>query len=231
MKSLRYHTSQKFVTTIDRDEAWEIDGPNSAANHPSFVNFAPSSNDCHGHWVPVRSPSYDMRMKEFHTHDKKSKTVTSLKSPTEKSPIRSLLPWKRSPPHVTLVRATSRFRVDDSKSIFTVSNEAGGRNEVNVPMMARELTEEDHVPPEIDETRSLITPSELAADQDFQEVILISKDGRSFTLDSNSQRTGSINSHIRVISPSVSSTSPQSAMYPISAMKVSCFLICLRLIL
>ena len=226
LKRLHFHTSQKVVTTIDRDEAWEIDGPNSTANHhPSFVNFAPSSDDAHGHWVPVRSPSYDMEMKDVHALDK----IPSLKSPTEKAPRRSRLPWKRNPPHVTLVRATSRFRLDDSRSIITVSAEAGGRNEINVPL-ARDLPDEDvdhDVPPEIDETRSLITPSELAANREFQEVILISKDGRSFTLDSNSQNTGSINS--RVMSPSVSSTSPQP--YPVSAMKVSCSLICRRLIL
>jgi hypothetical protein len=81
--------------------------------------------------------------------------------------------------------------------------------------VVRELADDvDHVPQAIDETRSLISPNELE-ERDSQEVILISKDGRSFTLDSNStsQNTVSINSHIKIISPSNSSTSPQSAWY------------------
>jgi hypothetical protein len=52
MKRLHIHTSHKVTTTIDRDEAWEIDGPRPVAKQPPFVNFAPSSDDVHGQ--PVR---------------------------------------------------------------------------------------------------------------------------------------------------------------------------------
>jgi hypothetical protein len=230
LKRLHLHTSHKVTTTIDRDEAWEIDGPVTVPNQPPFVNFAPSFDDVHDQPVPVRASSFDMEMTDVHEPDKISKTVTSLKSSTEKAPMgthyfriptSSRLPWKRRPPHIRLVPATPRFRVDDVKSIFTCSGEAVGGNEINV---AQEVTEDvDHVPEDIEETRSLITASERA-ERDSQEVILISNGGRSFTLESRSENTVSVNSHIKIISPSVSSTSPHSAMYPVSA-KVSCSLI------
>jgi hypothetical protein len=224
LKRLHRHTSHKVVTTFDRDEAWEIDGP--VTDRRSFVNFAPSSDNARGQPLPVQS-FYDMEMTDIHELDKNSKTVSSLKSTTEKAPTRSRLPWKRKPPHITLVPASSNFRVDDDKNNFTLS--AIGRKEINVPVV-RELPEDvDHVPQEIEETRSLITPSERA-ERDSQEVILISKDGRSFTLDSTSQNTFSINSQIKVISPSGSSTSPQSAMYS-SSSKVSCSFIFRQLII
>ena len=216
LKRLHLHTSHKVVTTIDRDEAWEIDGP--VANQPPFMDFALSSDDAHSRPVPVRASPYDsydpynMEMMDIHEPDKKSKTVTGLKSTTDKPPMLPRLPWKRRPPHITLVPATPHFRVDDVRSVFTNSGEAvRGRSEINVA-----VEEVDHVPPEIDETRSLITSGELA-ERDSQEVILISKDGRSFTLESKSD---TVNSHIKIISPSVSSTSPRSVKYPVSA-KVS----------
>lgn len=220
LKRLHFHTSHKVVTTIDRDEEWEIDGP-PRANQPRFINLAPSSDD-----ALVRSFPYDMEMTDIHDHDKKSKTVSSLKSATEKVPMH--LPWKRRPPHITLVPATSRFRVDDAESILTSSGEAVGRNEINVQVAREQAEDIDRVPPEIDETRSLITSEPADSERDSQEVILISKDGGDFTLESTSQKTMSINSHIKIISPSVSSTSPHSAMHSVPA-KVSCSFICRRL--
>ena len=215
LKRLHLHTSHKVVTTIDRDERWEIDDP--VTNLPSFVNFTLSSDDAHGRPVPVRASSYDpydMEMTDIHELDKKSKTVSSLKSTTEKVPMLPRLP-RKPPPHVTSVPATSHFGVDDAKSIFTNSGKAVGRNEISVA--AEDI---DHVPQEIDEMRSLITSSDLA-ERDSQEVILISKDGRSFTLESKSDNTVSVNSNTKITSPSpVSSTSPHSATYPVSA-KVS----------
>ena len=212
LKRLHLHTSHKVVTTIDRDEAWEIDGP--------VANFNPSFDDVHNQPpVPLRRvSSNNMETMDVHKLDKKSRTVSNLT--TEKAQMRSQIfrmPWKRQPPYITLVPATSRFRVDDVKSVFTCSGEGVGRNEVNV---AREVAEDvDHVEPNIGETRSLTSASELA-ERDSQDVILISKDGRNFTLESVSQKTVSVNSHIKIVSPSVSSTSPHSAMFPASA-KVS----------
>ena len=207
LKRLHLHTSHKVTATIDRDETWEIDGP--VANHSSFVNFAPTPDD--------------MEMTDVHEHDKNSKTV---KSTNEKAatgihyfqiPTHSRLPWKRRPPHIRFVPATPRFRVDDAKSILTSSGEAAGGNGVAV------AEDVDHVAEDIEETRSLITPSERA-ERDSQEVILISNGGRSFTLESRSENTVSVNSHIKIISPSVSSTSPHSAMYPaLASAKVSLF--------
>ena len=208
LKRLHLHTSHKVTTTYDRDEAWEIDGP--VTKPSSFVDvFAPSFDDVH---EPDKNSSLNP-------------TSENLKAPMEthtfRIPMRSRLPWKRRPPHIRLVPATSRFRVDDAKSIFTCSGEAVGRNEIDV---AQELVEiVDHVPPEDEERRSLITAGERA-ELDSQEVILISKDGRTFTLESRSENTMSVNSHIKIISPSVSSTSPQSAIRPVSA-KVSCLFI------
>jgi hypothetical protein len=167
-------------------------------------------------------------MTDVHELNKNSKKVS--KSTTEKTwmgihpfriPTLSRLPWKRRPPYIRLVPATPRFRVDDVKSKFSCSGEAAGRNESNVAQVLAE--DVDHVPQENEETRSLITASERA-ERDSQEVILISKGGRRFTLESRSENTVSVNSHIRIISPSVSSSSPQSVMYPVSA-KVSCSLI------
>ena len=222
LKSLHFHSSHKVVTTIDRDEAWEIDGP--VANQRPFINFALSSDDAHDSQpVPVGTSPYDMEMADIHEFDKKSKTVSSLKSATDKASLR--LPWKRRPPHVTLVPATSRFRLDDDKSIISSSGEAVGRNEINEPVAQKSAEDIAHVPREIDERRSLITSE---PERDSQEVILISKDGRNFTLESTSQKTVSINSHIKIVSPSVSSTSPRSAMHPVSV-KVSFSFICRRL--
>ena len=223
LKRLHLHTSSSHKTVTTRNEAWEIDGP--VAIQPPFADFDSSFDDFHGEPVPRRTSSYDIEMMDV---DKKSKTASCLKSTTEKAsmgthsfgmPIRSRLPWKRRPPHITLVPATSRFRVDEAKSISTGSYDIVGRNE--------EAEDVDHVKSEIEETRSLITVSE-PAERDSQEVILISKDGRSFTLESTSQNTTSVNSHIKVISPSVSSTSPHSPMYPA---KVSCSFIYPRLII
>ena len=230
LKHLHLHTSHKVTTTIDRDEAWEIDGP--VTKQPPFINITPSfDNDLHKKPVPS-SFDDDVEMKGVHEFDKKSKkTVSSLNSSTEKSslgtqssrkPMRSRLPWKRKPPYIRLVPATPRFRVDDVKSIFTCSGEAAGKNEINI---VQELVEDvDNVPPEIEETRSLITASESAErDRDSQDVILISKGDRSFTLESRSENTVSVNSHIKIISPSVSSTSPHSVVYPVSAKVNFCF--------
>ena len=242
LKRLHLHTSHKVTTTFDRDEAWEIDGP--VVKQPPFVKFSPSSDDGHGKPkeyaqessrtyppVPIRAFSFDdMEMTDVHEPDKNPKTISSLNSATEKAPMgtnsfrmpmRSRLPWKRKPPYIRLVPATPRFRVDDAKSIFTCSGEAGGRNEISV---VQELVEDvDHVPPEIEETTSLITASERA-ERDSQDVILISKGNQSFSLESRSENTSSINSNIKIISPSVSSTSPHSVMCPVPA-KVSCSLI------
>ena len=222
LKRLHLHTSHKVTTTFDRDEAWEIDGP--VENQPPFVHFAPSFDDVHGQRVPLRAPSFDMEKTDVHEFDKNSK-VSSLNSTTEKAsmkthsfriPMPPRLPWKRRPPYIRLVPPNPRFRVDDAKSIFSCSGEVVGRNEIDV---AQELTEIEPDPPENEETRSLITASERA-ERDSQEVILISKDGQRFTLESRSENTVSVNSHIRIISPSCSSTSPNSVIYPVSA-KVS----------
>lgn len=229
LKRLHLHSSHKVTTTFDRDEAWEIDGP--VEKQPPFVHFAPSFGDVHGQQVPLRASSFDMEMTDVHDSefDKNSKTVSSLNPTSEKAsmethsfriPMRPRLPWKRRPPYIRLVPPNPRFRVDDVKSILSCSGEVVGRNEINV---VQELTEIEHVPPENEETRSLITASECA-ERDSQEVILISKGGQSFTLESRSENTVSVNSHIRIISPSCSSTSPNSVIYPVSA-KVSCSLI------
>lgn len=164
-KRLHLHT-HKFVTAIDGDEAWEIDGP--VANQPPFMNFAPSFDDFfHGQLVPIRRSSYDMEMTDVHEVVKNLRTVLSLKSTNEKAPMR--LPWNEDP----TVPATSRLRVDGVKSNCTSSSEAVGRNEINVPV-AWELAEDvDRVLPKIDKTRSLTTSEPVG--RDSQEVILISK--------------------------------------------------------
>ena len=229
LKRLHLHTSHnKVTTTVDTDEAWEIDGP--VAKQPPSVNFTPTFNDVRAKLVPVRASSFDMEMTNVHELDKNLKTVSNLNSTNEKAPmgtqsfripIRSRLPWKRKPPYIRIVPATSRFRVDDVRSIFTCSGEAVGRNEIN---LAQELAEDiDHVPTEIGETRSLITSSERA-ERDSQDAILIPKGNQSLALESRSENTVSVNSHIKVMSPLVSSTSPHFAMHPVSA-KVSCSLI------
>ncbi|KAF8802704.1 hypothetical protein BYT27DRAFT_6754483 [Phlegmacium glaucopus] len=51
--------------------------------------------------------------------------------------------------------------------------------------------------------------------EDENDVILISKDGRPFTVGSTSTNTMSVNSHIKVESPSVSSTSPRSSSHTV----------------
>ena len=186
LKRLHLHTSHRVTTTIDKDESWKIDGP------------------------LAKQPFED----EFEEYPK---TVSSSNSASEKGthsfriPIRSSvrLPWKRRPPHIRLVPATSCFRVDEVKSILP---------SVEGKQVVQELVNDDfdHVPMGDEETTSLITPSERAT-RDSQDVLLISRAGREFTLESRSENTISINSHIKIISPSVSSASPHNSMQPVSA--------------
>jgi hypothetical protein len=198
------HTSHKVTTTIDRNESWEIDGP---------VLKRPSEN------LRVQPISVRALPSDLHESDKYPKTSSSSSSATSmgthsfRIPSSGRLPWKRKPPRIRLVPATARFRVDEVKGVLTSSGEAVERNEFN---MAQEAEDPAHVLPGDEETTSLITHSERET-RDSQDVILISKGGRTFTLESRSENTVSVNSHIKIISPSVSSESPHSTMQPVSA--------------
>ena len=206
LRQFRLHTSHKVTTTIDKDESWEIDGP---VKQP-FENVRVQP-------IPARALPSDP-----HESDKNPRTSARSNSATENAsmgthsfriPSSGRLPWKRKPPRIRLVPATSRFRVDEVKDVLTSSGEGVERNEFN---MAQEAEDPDHVLPGDEETTSLITHSERET-RDSQDVILISRGGRTFTLESRSENTVSVNSHIKIISPSVSSESPHSTMQPVSA--------------
>jgi len=140
--------------------------------------------------------------RELTDADKSDNNLKTVPIATEKAPIgkhsfripirlSTRLPWKRRPPLIRFVPASPRFRVDDAKSILTSSGEAVERDEFN----AQELVEDfDHVLPEDEETTSLIS--------------------------SRSGNTVSVNSHIKIVSPS-SSESPHSTMQPVSAKPTS----------
>lgn len=215
--SMRWPNSLRTrVVAINKDESWEIDGP---------ITKQPFQ-DVHGQPVSIqRSPRspLDRELTDANKSNKNQKTDSAAeKAPIGRHSFRiparlsARLPWKRRPPLIRFVPASPRFRVDDAKSIFTSSGEVVERDEFN----AQELVEDlDHVLPGDEETRSLITSSEHAA-RDSQDVILISRGGRQFTLESGSENTVSVNSHIKLVSPSVSSESPHSTMQQVSA-KVS----------
>ena len=220
----RLRLRHRVVTTIDRHDTWQIDGPESA-----FVNFAPSAEKDISHGPLLPNLDLELGSTDIHEPDKKLKTIPSSSSKpltvphsfrlSTRSPVR--LPWKRRPPQIKLVPATSRFRVDDvNRSIYTCSSNANteeGAKRFSQMDEAPEPGDDDYILPDDDETTDLITASERA-ERESQDVILISKGGRDFTVESGS---ASVNSHIKIESPSVSLASLCSSMQLVSA-KISC---------
>ena len=215
-KGLKQLRLRKVTTSSDRQDSWEID-QESAMEQSSFVNFAPSvvDNKFPGQ-QPIRElPVFNPEPTVVHESEKPPMRPRSFRIPKASS----MRLWKRKPPHIKLVPATPRFRVDDvDKSAHTCSVDANageGRN-VSGEVNEEEEAEDDvaqYISLEDEETTNLITHSEERSSHD--DVILISKDGRPFTLESRSTNTVSVNSHIKIVSPSVSSASPRSAMQPI----------------
>lgn len=221
LRRLRLHTSHRVITRIDRQDTWEIDGP--GLKPPSFVK-APFKEENMSNGQLIRALSvFDPEPTDVHELDKK--TILSLNPKTEKPPTGTnsfrfptrppvRLPWKRRPPHIRFVPATSRFRVDDVSKTGSSEGMDDGFSQVNEVDEAQELAD-IYVSPEEEETTNLISPSERE-DRDSQDVLLISQGGRDFTLESRESResrsTVSVNSQIKVISPSVSSNSPRSTV-------------------
>lgn len=124
-------------------------------------------------------------------------------------------PWKRRPTQIRVMPATPRFRVDDvdKSKCSGETNTKEGWKELSRMDKVDEAQDSSDDDVENEETKDLISPVERAM-WDPQKVLLISRDLQDFTLASRSSNTTSVNSQIRVISPSVSSTPPNSAKLP-----------------
>ena len=233
LKPLQLRPSHKVIASFDRTDDWEIDQDDDAPmKSPKFVRFAPSIEESVFSGRPVRAPHVDLQPVDVYEFDENSKPVLNSNSKTEKSlmgtdsfrmptrVVRLPVPWKRRPPQIKLVPATHRFRVDDvNKSVCGGANTEERENGFGQMTKSDEAVDDDPCfPQDYEEATNLITPIERE-ERNFDTVLIISKEGQPFTFESNTN-TSSINSHIKIESPSVSSASPRSTLHKIPS-KVS----------
>ena len=231
LKRLQLRPSHKVTASFDRTDDWEIDQDDDAfMKPPKLVKFAPSIKESVFSGRPVRAPHVDLQPVDVYEFDENSKPVLNSNSKTEKPLmgahsfriptrlVRLPVPWKRRPPQIKLVPATHRFRVDDGVCGGASTEE--GENGFGQMAKSDEAADDvdPYLPQDDEEATNLITPTERE-ERNFDNVLIISKEGQPFTFESNTN-TSSINSHIKIESPSVSSASPRSTLHKIPS-KVS----------
>ncbi|KAF8149401.1 hypothetical protein B0H34DRAFT_733603 [Crassisporium funariophilum] len=239
LRHLRLGSATK-VQTVSKADTWVIDSREGYLGEPPvFMDPLPSPADTfRGHPQLVRfSPEFDSKEVQGHLpHQVGTQSSSSSNSRGEwhvpgSSALKSMhlgdrmrsvpVPWGRKPVPVRQVAAYNRFRIDENdkttessnRSTLTPSAEArsaasadGDNSRFSQISETSDHSELEYPTPEDDEETNLISQ-----DEHDNGVFLISNGRRDFTVGSRSTNTSSINSHIKIISPSVSSASPRSS--------------------